>query len=179
MIMCLSKKLKADGFTIVETMIVLAIGGLILLIIFIAIPSLERSSRNNERKQDVTVILQAISHYELSNSGNFPGDCSTASSPCQNNINDGFNDNFLQYNYNALTYYGAGNSAAQVDLTGYPSTPAPATPVTDINKVEIFDFMKCNLSSPGNVTTTGADYSNVVALYAFETSGVPQCQQLE
>jgi prepilin-type N-terminal cleavage/methylation domain-containing protein len=164
MIMCLSKKLKADGFTIVETMIVLAIGGLILLIIFIAIPSLERSSRNNERKQDVTVILQAISHYELSNSGNFPGDCSTASSPCH-----------------ALTYYGAGNSAAQVDLTGYPSTPAPATPVTDINKVEIFDFMKCNLSSPGNVTTTGADYSNVVALYAFETSGVavPQCQQLE
>jgi prepilin-type N-terminal cleavage/methylation domain-containing protein len=34
------------GFTIIEVMIVLAIAGLILLIVFLAVPALEREARN-------------------------------------------------------------------------------------------------------------------------------------
>lgn len=49
------KKLKKSdsGFTIIEVMIVLAIAGLILLIVFLAVPALQRSSRNSQRKADV------------------------------------------------------------------------------------------------------------------------------
>jgi prepilin-type N-terminal cleavage/methylation domain-containing protein len=47
----MSKELtkKADGFTIIEVMIVLAIAGLIMLVVFLAVPSLQRNSRNEPR----------------------------------------------------------------------------------------------------------------------------------
>jgi prepilin-type N-terminal cleavage/methylation domain-containing protein len=47
------KKSNNEGFTIIEVMIVLAIAGLILLIVFLAVPALQRSSRNTQRKSDV------------------------------------------------------------------------------------------------------------------------------
>jgi prepilin-type N-terminal cleavage/methylation domain-containing protein len=48
-----------QGFTIIEVMIVLAIAGLILLIVFLAVPALQRSSRNTQRKTDVGRIGSA------------------------------------------------------------------------------------------------------------------------
>src|ERR1700679_1776700 len=60
------------GFTIAETMIVLAAAGVILLIVLEAVPALERSGQNNQRRQDVQQILAAVSHYELNNGGNMP-----------------------------------------------------------------------------------------------------------
>ena len=49
----LKKSNSEKGFTIIEVMIVLAIAGLILLIVFLAVPALQRSSRNTQRKTDV------------------------------------------------------------------------------------------------------------------------------
>ena len=51
---------KEKGFTIIEVMIVLAIAGLILLIIFLAVPALQRNVRNTQRKTDVTAIAAAV-----------------------------------------------------------------------------------------------------------------------
>lgn len=42
------------GFTIIEVVLVLAIAGLIFLMIFIALPSLQRSQRDQTRKNDVS-----------------------------------------------------------------------------------------------------------------------------
>ena len=48
----LSKLKKSNqGFTIIEVMIVLAIAGLILLIVFLAVPALQRNGRNTTKKQ--------------------------------------------------------------------------------------------------------------------------------
>jgi type IV pilus assembly protein PilA len=63
---------KDDGFTIIEVMIVLAIAGLILLIVFLAIPALQRNSRNTQRKNDVAAILAAIGEYTNNNNGALP-----------------------------------------------------------------------------------------------------------
>lgn len=52
-------KKRNEGFTIIEVMIVLAIAGLILLIVFLAVPALQRSSRNTQRKTDIGRIGSA------------------------------------------------------------------------------------------------------------------------
>jgi prepilin-type N-terminal cleavage/methylation domain-containing protein len=71
----LSKLKKSDnkGFTIIEVMIVLAIAGLILLIVFLAVPALQRSSRNTSRKSDAGRVSAAVSDYVSNNQGKLPG----------------------------------------------------------------------------------------------------------
>ena len=61
-----------DGFTIVETMIVLAIAGLIILIVLLAVPALQRSSTNTNMKSDASAIAAAISDFESNNGGSIP-----------------------------------------------------------------------------------------------------------
>src|SRR4051812_37120462 len=66
-------KLKQkEGFTIIEVLIVLAIAGLILLIVFLAVPALQRNSRNTQRRNDVAGILGAVSEYANNTNGSFP-----------------------------------------------------------------------------------------------------------
>ncbi|MDB5165097.1 MAG: hypothetical protein JWL89_723 [Candidatus Saccharibacteria bacterium] len=64
------QKNKSKGFTIIEVMIVLAIAGLILLIVFLAVPALQRNSRNTSRKSDVGRMSSALSEWESNNNGN-------------------------------------------------------------------------------------------------------------
>lgn len=47
---------KEKGFTIIEVLIVLAIAGLILLIVFLAVPALQRNSRNTQRANDAAQV---------------------------------------------------------------------------------------------------------------------------
>ena len=65
-------KSKSEGFTIIEVMIVLAIAGLILLIVFLAVPALQRSARNTQRKTDASAIASAVSNYIGDNNGTLP-----------------------------------------------------------------------------------------------------------
>lgn len=67
-----------SGFTIIELLIVLAIAGLILAIIFIALPDLERAARNDARKHDAELLVSAINQC-LSTSANNISYCEQAS----------------------------------------------------------------------------------------------------
>lgn len=60
---------KEQGFTIIEVLIVLAIAGLILLIVFLAVPALQRNSRNTQRKDDIARIGSAVQEYVNNNNG--------------------------------------------------------------------------------------------------------------
>lgn len=60
------------GFTIIEVVLVLAIGGLIFLMVFIALPALQRSQRNTQREDDMARILTAVQDYQTNNSGKTP-----------------------------------------------------------------------------------------------------------
>ena len=56
------------GFTIIEVVLVLAIGGLIFLMVFIALPALQRSQRDTQRKDDLARFTQKrvttlVTHY--------------------------------------------------------------------------------------------------------------------
>ena len=63
---------KKYGFTIIEVVLVLAIAGLIFLMVFVALPSLQRSQRDAQRRQDVAKVAAAITQYQSNNGGNIP-----------------------------------------------------------------------------------------------------------
>lgn len=67
-------KKRTEGFTIIEVLIVLAIAGLIMLIVFLAVPALQRNSRNNARNNDASRISAAATEC-LSNRNNVATSC--------------------------------------------------------------------------------------------------------
>lgn len=60
------------GFTIIEVVLVLAIAGLIFLMVFIALPALQRSQRNTQREDDISRFLTAANDYQTNNNGKIP-----------------------------------------------------------------------------------------------------------
>jgi len=74
----LSKLKKSDnkGFTIIEVMIVLAIAGLILLIVLLAVPALQRNARNTTIKNDASALAASFSEYLSNNNGTAPASIS-------------------------------------------------------------------------------------------------------
>ncbi len=61
-----------EGFTIVEVLIVLAIAALILIIILIAVPDLQRAARNSNIFHDAQNVASAVQTYEGNNQGSLP-----------------------------------------------------------------------------------------------------------
>ncbi len=101
---------QIKGFTIIEVVLVLAIAGLIFLMVFIAIPALQRNQRDTQRKDDVSRAMTAINNYSSNNRGRLP--TSTTTTPTIANGNgdsfitdyltvggDAFNDPALDGNY--------------------------------------------------------------------------------
>lgn len=65
------------GFTIIEVVLVLAIAGLIFLMVFIALPSLQRSQRDTQRRNDMANVSSKITQYQTNNNGKLPSSGST------------------------------------------------------------------------------------------------------
>lgn len=65
---------ERGGFTIIEVVLVLAIAGLIFLMVFIALPALQRSQRDTQRRDDMARVTEAITKYQTNNNGRLPRD---------------------------------------------------------------------------------------------------------
>ena len=65
-------KNNKKGFTIIEVVLVLAIAGLIFLMVFIALPALQRSQRNTQRGNDISRFLTAVNDYQTNNRNKTP-----------------------------------------------------------------------------------------------------------
>lgn len=70
--MNVQKKNKEKGFTIIEVVLVLAIAGLIFLMVFIALPALQRNQRDTQRKNDMGRVETAIQNYQSNNRNALP-----------------------------------------------------------------------------------------------------------
>ena len=57
------------GFTIIEVLIVLAIAGVIMLVVFLAVPALQRNSRNTQRTNDAAQIVSSINECLTNRNG--------------------------------------------------------------------------------------------------------------
>lgn len=148
------------GFTIVEMMLVVAIAGLIMMTVLLSVPALTRAGHNNQRKQDAASILNAVSRYQLNNSGAFPAS--------YNDIKQ----------WADLSWYDGDHGA----VTMHPTTAGDPTTrsVTDGDVMEIYNHYVCDKSGSGKAVSDGAGYRDVVALYAIETAHAysPKCQGL-
>jgi prepilin-type N-terminal cleavage/methylation domain-containing protein len=63
---------RNQGFTIIEVLIVLAIAGLIMVMVFIAVPNLQRNQRNTGRRQDASRVLTAVDNFVTNANGTMP-----------------------------------------------------------------------------------------------------------
>ena len=61
------------GFTIIEVVLVLGIAALIFLMVFIAVPVLNRNQRDTARKNDLSLVATAVTNYSNANRGAWPG----------------------------------------------------------------------------------------------------------
>src|ERR1700685_1598743 len=97
----LKKTNKNEGFTIIEIMIVLVIAALILLIVFLAVPALQRSQRNTGRKSDGGHMSTAVNDWVTNNNGTLPTPAGWAAD-CATIIQDAgvTTNNLSQYNSN-------------------------------------------------------------------------------
>lgn len=66
------------GFTIIEVVLVLAIAGLIFLIVFLALPQLQRSRRDTQRRGDAGRILAALETSAGNSNGTYPAEAAWA-----------------------------------------------------------------------------------------------------
>lgn len=58
-----------QGFTIIEVVLVLAIAGLIFLMVFVALPALQRSQRDTARRNDLARVDTSLVQYQTNNQG--------------------------------------------------------------------------------------------------------------
>lgn len=159
-------KSQQSGFTILEVLIVLAVGGIILLIVFQAIPTLTRNARNNQRKQDVAAILEAVSHYELNNSGAMPADCGGGGGDTE------CTDSTKVLGNTELNYYQNPSASGNVSIKIKTLTSGDDVNNTNpsaIDKVAVYNYQHCDQDNAGKATPNGAGFRDVVALYAIET----------
>lgn len=144
------KNKKTDkGFTIIEVMIVLAIAGLIMLIVFLAVPALQRNSRNTQRKNDVSGLLGATAEWSNNHNGALPATAAEFTAAITNA---------------KLGFYAA------TDVTYNMATGAVTNP-NDVNKIIVVKGAKCDTTTIGNATRTGASARALVSLYTVETGG--------
>lgn len=61
-----------SGFTIIEVVLVLAIAGLIFMMVFLALPALQRAQRDTQRSDDIARLQAAINSYQANNRGKIP-----------------------------------------------------------------------------------------------------------
>jgi type II secretory pathway pseudopilin PulG len=162
---------KNTGFTIVEAIIVIAVAGIILLMVLLALPALQRSGHNDRKRHDVQTILEAVSQYEINNSGSLPPNTATLR-------------NYLKNHAGKLSYYSYGKISMVIRSEGnaknYKAGLQNGTTVGDT--VTLYNYQKC-LSQPSGFTTSnnaGAGFNDVVALYAIDTrSGRdPACEDI-
>lgn len=152
------KQRRTEGFTIIEVLIVLAIAALIFLIVFLAVPALQRNARNNGIKNDAANLLAGVSTFESNNSGQLP----TGGCPGSNGT---------------VTLTGA-NGTQSNDVSIQPTTTCsivsanPSFPAATGSVTLAVNF-KCN----GNSGAPTANQRSVSALFLVETGGSTTAKQ--
>lgn len=155
---------RNDGFTIIEVLIVLAIAGLIMLIVFLAVPALQRNARNTSRKNDAGTLASAISEYVNNNDGQVPASCTGGGCAFASNWKPGL----YQATKTGLIYT---NYTAPNKTLGDPK---------DVNVIEAASYMGCNGTAASGNPKYGATPRSIAIVYDVEVGGggAPQEQCL-
>lgn len=155
---------KNKGFTIIEVVLVLAIAGLIFLVVFLALPALQRGQRDTQRKQDLGKFMSQITAYSSNNQGALPA--SGLSGGAATTAWSTFISNYLTV--------GGTTFADPSDGTTYTVTvaTAAATPSPGVHTMQVFPGSTCS-----NVTTNvPSNTSRTIAVAIYQEQGGYACQ---
>ncbi len=139
-----------QGFTIIEVLIVLAIAGLIMLIVFLAVPALNRNSRNTQRGRDAGRALGAVQEVLANNS----------------------NDITKVTSVNVQTAIGT-PAYFQIANVTVAAAPAVATNSTTVDTMVVYTGAKCDTANIGKAIA-GAT-RQIAATWTNETATL-RCQ---
>lgn len=161
---------RSEGFTIIEVLIVLAIAGLIMLVVFLAVPNLQRNSRNNSYRNEASNILGAYSEV----SSNKNGAALTAGTSATDSTPDSDAEKVkAAANPQNITTVVIEAHVAAANITA--NTAAGANQVST-TKAIIRTGAKC--AGPADGTATAGTSRQVALYFAVETPGglELQCQ---
>ncbi len=164
-------KLNYEGFTIIEVLIVLAIAALILLVVFLAVPNLQRSQRNNGRKSEAQRFSANITDFVSNNQGALPQTAADITS-IQNNFGT------FSYLFKAVasgpgvTLQTSGTcamSSGNITLCTGISFPNALANISS-DALLVADGAKCGSSSIA-MTLTAGSVTNIAVVYTTESVG--------
>lgn len=149
----MTKKDNKKGFTIIEVVLVLAIAGLIFAMVFIALPALQRSQRDQSRKNDTSTVAAAINYW---NSANRNGGT--------------FNEESLRKYVDKLDQY---DKSSELKV----ATPGASMSVAS-NEIKVMRGKKCPASTPApsaddpaNITLQNGSSRNAAVVVLLENNG--------
>jgi prepilin-type N-terminal cleavage/methylation domain-containing protein len=147
------------GFTIIEVVLVLAIAGLIFLMVFIALPALQRGQRDAQRKEDLSRISVQMTNYLSSTRGAVPNSADSLGN---------FVRGFLKGSDNVT----AGDDYK--DPNGNNYSVRYQTKPTQVGQIGYYSKSYCDVNTDEGVTSSNAarDYAITIEL---ENQTAPYC----
>lgn len=142
-------KSNTKGFTIIEVVLVLAIAGLIFLVVFLALPALQRSQRDTQRKNDLGRMVSQVTAYQSNNQGNLPAATTTA-----------WEDFVTNYLTNGGQTFSDPSTGSTYAIAGV-STSA-GTPSLSAGQIRIYTNSKCG---SGTVSTNSGARNFAIVIY--------------
>lgn len=159
------------GFSIIEVVLVLAIAGLIFLMVFVALPALQRGQRDSARKQDVGSIAAAVNSYISNNRGKLP---LAANALGTYSATDGKWSGYLDSVSGAIEQINTGAVPAAGTIN------AQTTPSLVDGRAAVLFGARCGTSTagatPSQAYTKGTTRQYIVITLLENGGGTPFCQ---
>ncbi|MCQ2049578.1 MAG: type II secretion system GspH family protein [Candidatus Saccharibacteria bacterium] len=162
------------GFTIIEVVLVLAIAGLIFLMVFLALPAMQASQRDTQRRNDLSLFASQLTQYSANNRGKVPGTTEAEKTKWEEFLASYLSK--LEKNSDGIDWKSEENQF--VDPDGQPylvqwenslDNGSTATPPVELDHIiHVYTYAECDGESV--VKSTGA--RKVAFQYKLEGSGV-------
>ena len=152
------------AFTIIEVVLVLAIAGLIFLMVFIALPALQRNQRDTQRKNDMSRLKTAMDSYKSNNRGTLPWGTDRYGVRSQS---DNFGINYLKANQGEFGDPSSGKYAFGVNYYSIAGGSIYNTFESQQSHISISIGFVCD-----GETVANAGLSNYAIRYRLEGGGV-------
>ena len=158
------------GFTIIEVVLVLAIAGLIFMMVFLALPALQRSQRDTQRRDDMSQVTAQLQQYQANNRGKVPTDNTTVQDFFKAYLNldkEGDSREFVDPDGTAYeisfkgTFFNGGTTTLTTDQTLMADWPNDHT-------IFYYTGAKCN----GETVVRATGSRNAAIQYKLEGAGV-------
>lgn len=159
---------QRKGFTIIEVVLVLAIAALIILMVFIAWPALQRTQRDQARKNDISLISTAVGSYKTNNKANLPS-CTQLAKQLET-------INLSQYDTKSNPCTSGGDLRSASVGSG---SAQYGDPKTDFSYLIYVPGARCDGEGDSTRAVKGSS-RQAALLYAVEANGTPQrqCQEV-